>query len=130
MKKTSLLLVVALLTTGCSILQEEIAPKVADAVRTYCQEPQGARELIREAVNTELAEDGHTVRVTCAGDAVGYLDSDDVQPQLVITDVAGTRRGYDVSDSQALQWTIWCQEDPNCTVIYAANEKGRPKPPH
>lgn len=130
MKKALLLLALALpLATGCSIFQEEIAPKIADGVRTYCGEPQGVREVIREAVNDELASDGHSIRVTCAGDSVTYLDGDKVEPKLVITDEVGTRRGYDVSDSQAKLWTQWCRDDPNCTVIYAANEKGPPKQP-
>ena len=53
--------------SGCSYLQPA-ADKIADGVRVYCTEPLQSRELIRATVNNELREDGHSVRVSCAGD--------------------------------------------------------------
>ena len=53
---------------GCSLLNP-VTEKVADAVDRYCEEPQSERALIRETVNAELASEGHSVVVTCAGDS-------------------------------------------------------------
>jgi len=63
-----LLLVSTVLMTGCSILGQPVAEKVASAVDKYCEEPYSARQLYRTTVNEELALEGHTVTVTCFGD--------------------------------------------------------------
>ena len=133
MRKTILLLAAALplavLTTGCSILQEEVAPKIADAVRVYCKEPAAARDVIRATVNAELEPDGHSVRVTCAGD-VAMLDGKEGKRLVISHPTSGEAWDYEITNEQARHWSQFCYADPNCTVIQTANEKGRPKPPH
>jgi hypothetical protein len=68
MKKIALALSAsaALSLTGCSILNQEVAPRVAKAVAVYCLETPEARTLIRAQVNAMTAP--NTVRVTCEGD--------------------------------------------------------------
>lgn len=56
---------------GCAVIGDQVADEVAGAVSTYCEEPQNARALYREVVNAELAAEGHTIVVTCAGDDSG-----------------------------------------------------------
>lgn len=63
---TSLLLVLAL--SACSLLGSPIAEKVASVVDDYCNEPFAARQLYRDTVNEELATEGHSIEVKCAGD--------------------------------------------------------------
>lgn len=53
---------------GCQLLGAPIAEKVADVVDDYCKEPFGARQLYRDTVNSELAAEGHSIEVSCAGD--------------------------------------------------------------
>jgi hypothetical protein len=53
--------------TGCAAFNKEVAPRVAQAVNTYCLEPQESRSLIRQQVNTLIAP--NQIRVTCQGDA-------------------------------------------------------------
>jgi len=65
--RTLLLLLAVLCAAGCSYL-EPAADKVADGVRIYCGEPAQSRTIVRDAINAELRADGHSVRVTCAGD--------------------------------------------------------------
>lgn len=62
--------VIFMMTTlaGCAIFNEEVTPRVAKAVRLYCGEPFDVRQVVRKEVNRELAQDGHSVAVTCAGD--------------------------------------------------------------
>ncbi len=55
---------------GCALLGEPIAEKVADVIDDYCKEPLSARQVYRDTVNRELAAEGHSVSVTCAGDPV------------------------------------------------------------
>ena len=66
--RTTILLALAALASGCSLLGQPIAEKVADVVDTYCDEPLSARQVYRETVNAELAAEGHSIEVTCAGD--------------------------------------------------------------
>lgn len=68
MKKTILAISLALLISGCSIFGDKIAEEVARGIDDYCKEPQQARELYRAQVNAELAQDGHSITVVCAGD--------------------------------------------------------------
>jgi len=67
MRKTSLLILAAL-TSGCSLLGQPIAERVADVIDTYCEEPFSARQVYAETVNAELAVDGHSIDVDCSGD--------------------------------------------------------------
>ena len=60
--------VMGITTSGCELLGAPIAEKVADVVDEYCQEPQFAREVYRSTVNAQLAADGHSIAVSCAGD--------------------------------------------------------------
>ena len=60
------LLIIASLS-GCAFVAPA-ADKIADGVRIYCQEPANSRAIVRDTINRELAADGHSVRVTCAGD--------------------------------------------------------------
>ena len=62
------LVCVALASTGCSIIGQPIAEKVADVVDKYCEEPFTQRLVYRETVNDELAGEGHSIEVTCNGD--------------------------------------------------------------
>ena len=65
------LLGVYLIVAGCTLLGQPIADKVADAIDSYCNEPLTARQVYRDAINDELADDGHRIEVTCAGDPGG-----------------------------------------------------------
>lgn len=65
-KLIALLSVVAL--SACASLTENVTPKVVKAVNLYCDEPQDARAVVRANVNDALTENGHAVRVDCAGD--------------------------------------------------------------
>ena len=65
------LLGVFLIVGGCALLGQPIADKVADAIDTNCDEPLNARQVYRDAINDELADDGHRIEVTCAGDPGG-----------------------------------------------------------
>ena len=69
--RTIMLLVLAALASGCAFLGQPIADKVADAIDSYCNEPLNARQVYRDAINDELADDGHRIEVTCAGDPGG-----------------------------------------------------------
>ena len=62
------LLGVFLIVGGCTLFGQPIADKVADAIDSYCNEPLYARQVYRDAINDELADDGHRIEVTCAGD--------------------------------------------------------------
>lgn len=71
MKKLFNLVLAILLTvaiSGCSLLGGPIAEKVAGVIDDYCTEPLSARELYRDTVNQELAAEGHSIEVRCAGD--------------------------------------------------------------
>ncbi len=63
---TAILLLFAL--SACALLGGPIAEKVADVIDDYCQEPYQARVLYRDTVNEELAAEGHSIEVRCAGD--------------------------------------------------------------
>lgn len=52
--------------TGCAAFNKEVAPRVAQAVNTYCIEPQESRALIRQQVNALIAP--NQIKVTCQGD--------------------------------------------------------------
>ena len=67
LKSVSILCAV-LAVSGCSIFGEKIAGEVANAIDDYCKEPQNQREVYRDAINDELAADGHSISVTCSGD--------------------------------------------------------------
>lgn len=62
-----MLLIAALLLSGCAAFETEVAPKVAKAVNTYCEQPQSERMLLRERVNGLIAP--NSIKVTCQGDA-------------------------------------------------------------
>lgn len=86
MRKISSFLFAMLLTfamSGCALLGGPIAEKVADVIDDYCTEPFAARQLYRDTVNQELASEGHSIEVHCAGDpddvgAIGGPVSDDI----------------------------------------------------
>lgn len=52
--------------TGCAAFNKEVAPRVAQAVNTYCLEPQESRAVIRAQVNSLITP--NTIAVTCKGD--------------------------------------------------------------
>jgi hypothetical protein len=52
--------------SGCAVLNQEVAPRVAKAVNVYCLEPQASRQLIRAQVNQMVAP--NQIRVDCSGD--------------------------------------------------------------
>lgn len=54
--------------TGCAILAQPVAEKVASAVEKYCEEPYSYRQIYRNTVNSQLIVSGHTVHVHCADD--------------------------------------------------------------
>ena len=56
------------LASGCSVLGEPVAEKVADAIDKYCEEPFNQRQVYRESINAELLGEGHSIAVTCSGD--------------------------------------------------------------
>lgn len=58
---------IAIFLTGCAAFNKEVAPRVAQAVNTYCIEPQESRALIRQQVNALITP--NQIRVTCSGDA-------------------------------------------------------------
>lgn len=58
---------VASYLAACATLNAEVAPRVAQAVKAYCTEPQDERALIRAQVNQAIAP--ATIRVTCPGDS-------------------------------------------------------------
>ena len=63
-----LTLVSILALSGCTLFAPA-ADKIADGVNEYCgRVSQAERQLVRDSVNQQLAEDGHSVRVDCAGD--------------------------------------------------------------
>lgn len=68
MKKIFCSSVILCLLTGCSILGQPAAGKIADGVDIYCSEDFDARVLYRKKVNEALAGEGHTIRIDCAGD--------------------------------------------------------------
>lgn len=72
-----LLLIIAMFVgsslAGCSILQGA-ATQVANGVVKYCAEPEAARLLIRQNINTQLAPHGHVMHVHCKGDADSPLE--------------------------------------------------------
>ena len=68
MLKKLFALTLILTLSGCALLGQPVAEKVAKAVDTYCEEPYQARQLYRRTVNGELAAAGHSVVITCAGD--------------------------------------------------------------
>ncbi len=53
---------------SCALVGDPIAEKVAQAVSEYCKQPYAARLIVRETVNSALADDGHSIVLTCAGD--------------------------------------------------------------
>lgn len=67
MRKT-LLLTTTTLLGACTLFGDPVAEKVADAIDSYCNEPLNARQVYRDAINDKLAEHGHRIEVTCAGD--------------------------------------------------------------
>ena len=68
MKKISILLAAALLASGCSIFPQ-LTDKIVDGVDEYCTRLTPAeRSVIRANVNDALAEKGHSIAVSCAGD--------------------------------------------------------------
>lgn len=69
MKKVLSIFACAFMLSGCSIFGEKIAGEVASVIDDYCKEPQQAREVYRASINAELAQDGHAILVTCAGDS-------------------------------------------------------------
>lgn len=64
------LIALTLLITGCSLFQE-LANEVANGVVKYCEQPQDARQIVRDSINVELAPHGHVLHVHCKGDANG-----------------------------------------------------------
>ena len=67
MKRTLIASAVLIATLpGCAAFNKEVAPRVAQAVNTYCLEPQESRALIRAQVNGLISP--NTIRVTCQGD--------------------------------------------------------------
>lgn len=89
--KKILSLIVALLigisSSACALLGDPVAEKVAEAIDRYCEEPLGARELYRATINAELADEGHSLVVTCAGDPDPEVTSTsiDVSPGAEVT---------------------------------------------
>lgn len=53
---------------ACALIGQPIAEEVAKVIDDYCQEPFSARQVYRDTVNRELAANGHSISVTCAGD--------------------------------------------------------------
>lgn len=53
---------------GCQskLVREEIAPRAAQAIMTYCMQPQEVRLVVREQTNTLIAP--NKVRIDCLGD--------------------------------------------------------------
>ena len=66
-----MLLVLPAVASGCALLGQPIADKVADAIDSYRNEPLNACQAYRDAINDELADAGHRIEVTCAGDPGG-----------------------------------------------------------
>lgn len=68
--KTPILAALALVlvaTVGCSLVAP-LATKAAGVIDRYCDEPQNTREIVRDQINNDLALEGHSIEVTCAGD--------------------------------------------------------------
>lgn len=65
--KISTLLVLAILLSGCGLLQP-ITDKIAPAVIVYCNHSHAARLVVRDSINVALTTTGHTVHVHCKGD--------------------------------------------------------------
>lgn len=55
--------------SACSLLQRNVAPRVAKAVQSYCAQPRESRLLVRQQVNELIIP--NRVQVTCAGDPEG-----------------------------------------------------------
>ena len=69
MWKLILSLVAIVGLSGCSLLTERVAEKVAPLVVDYCEkETQAQRDVNRAVINAELQPFGHSVAITCAGD--------------------------------------------------------------
>lgn len=67
----SMILVGLLALAGCAALSTKVAPKVANAVSKYCQEPQASRQALRDQINSLTAP--NSVQVNCAGDTQGLV---------------------------------------------------------
>ena len=66
---TQLIVIVVLFgVSGCALIGDPIAEKVAKVVIKYCEEPYGARQTYRQSINAQLDAHGHTLHAHCAGD--------------------------------------------------------------
>lgn len=71
MGKTLLIGIAAAMLSGCGLLTSKVAEEVAPLVEDYCESESFAqRRVYRDTINAELAESGHSVEITCAGDPV------------------------------------------------------------
>lgn len=62
------LLAALFVLSGCALIGDPIAEKVAKVVIKYCEEPFGARQTYRQSINAQLDTHGHTLHAHCAGD--------------------------------------------------------------
>lgn len=56
----------SLVLIGCATVESKVAPRVAQAVSTYCTQPQDQRIIIRGQLNAMAAP--NSIKVTCEGD--------------------------------------------------------------
>lgn len=54
--------------SGCALIGDPIAERVAKTVEKYCGEPLSYRTIYANTVNSHLTQTGHVVHVHCAGD--------------------------------------------------------------
>jgi hypothetical protein len=75
MKRILMALLVALTLPGCATIAERTAPEIAKLIDRYCDaEDQRARAVLRDAINAELAKEGHKAKIECHGDTAPTVE--------------------------------------------------------